>query len=89
MTDIRRTVGLLDAGPTGSSSPKTTPEPGITDIPDLIDDFLQAGLTVTLRMEGPTERVSATVGWRFTASLRNHWPRSQNMHRHRKRLSTR
>ena len=62
MTDIRRTVGLLDAGPTGGSSPKTTPEPGIADTPDLIDDFLQAGLTVTLRMEGPTERVSATVG---------------------------
>ena len=62
MTDIRRTVGLLDAGPTGGSSPKTTPEPGIANIPDLIDDFLQAGLTVTLRMEGPTERVSATVG---------------------------
>ena len=84
MTDIRRTVGLLDSGPTGGFSPKISPEPGIADIPDLIDDFLQAGLTVTLRMEGPMERVSAAVGlalYRLTeeslANVAKHAPTSK------------
>ncbi|OBK33316.1 two-component sensor histidine kinase [Mycobacterium sp. 1245111.1] len=57
MADIRRTVGLLEAGPT-----KMAPEPGIADIPALIDDFVSAGLPVTLHNEGRQERVSAAVG---------------------------
>jgi signal transduction histidine kinase len=57
MADIRRTVGLLEAGPT-----KMAPEPGIADIPDLIDDFVSAGLPVTLRTEGRPEQVSGAVG---------------------------
>ena len=57
MADIRRTVGLLDRGPT-----KTTPEPGIDDIGVLVDDFARAGLDVTLRIDGATQRVSAAVG---------------------------
>jgi len=57
MADIRRTVGLLEAGPT-----KMAPEPGIADIPDLVDDFVSAGLPVRLRTEGRPEQVSAAVG---------------------------
>lgn len=57
MTDIRRTVGLLDDAPM-----KIAPEPGVDDIARLTDDFARAGLTVTLRTEGSTERVSPTVG---------------------------
>ena len=57
MDDIRRTVGLLEAGPS-----KMAPEPGIADIPDLIDDFVSAGLPVALHTEGRPERVSAAVG---------------------------
>ncbi|HZU46277.1 MAG TPA: histidine kinase, partial [Mycobacterium sp.] len=57
MADIRRTVGLLDTGPT-----KIAPEPGIADIRDLVDDFVQAGLQVSLQTEGPAEQVSAAVG---------------------------
>jgi len=57
MADIRRTVGLLEAGPT-----KIAPEPGIADIPALIEDFVSAGLPVTLQTQGPQERVSAAVG---------------------------
>jgi signal transduction histidine kinase len=57
MADIRRTVGLLDGGPT-----KIAPEPGIDDIPDLIDDFVQAGLQVTLCREGRHDQVSAAIG---------------------------
>ncbi|WP_116376862.1 sensor histidine kinase [Mycobacterium sp. MFM001] len=79
MADIRRTVGLLDAGPA-----KMAPEPGIDDIPDLVDDFVQAGLPVTLRSEGDTNRVSAAVGlalYRITqeslANIAKHAPGSK------------
>lgn len=57
MADIRRTVGLLDRGPM-----KTTPEPAIHDIATLVEDFERAGLAVTLRIDGPTERVSGVLG---------------------------
>jgi signal transduction histidine kinase len=57
MGDIRRTVGLLDAGPT-----RTKPEPGIDDIAVLVTDFNRAGLTVDLVTDGATERVSAAAG---------------------------
>jgi signal transduction histidine kinase len=57
MADIRRTVGLLEGGPT-----KLAPEPSITDIPDLVDDFVSAGLAVMLRTDGRPERVSAAIG---------------------------
>jgi signal transduction histidine kinase len=79
MTDIRRTVGLLEAGPT-----RMTPEPGIADIRDLIDDFAQAGLPVTLHTEGRHDQVSATVGlalYRITqeslANIAKHAPSSK------------
>lgn len=57
MTDIRRTVGLLDNGPS-----KTASEPGIADIPRLVEGFAAAGLPVTLHSEGRHDGVSATVG---------------------------
>lgn len=57
MADIRRTVGLLDEAPM-----RIAPEPGVDDIARLTDDFARAGLTVTLRTEGSTTRVSPAVG---------------------------
>lgn len=60
MADIRRTVGLLDNAPTKPA--QTTPEPGIGDIATLVEDFARAGLSVTLRVDGSTQRVSAAVG---------------------------
>ena len=57
MADIRRTVGLLDQSPM-----RIAPEPGIGDIPRLIDDFARAGLPVTLHTDGPTAPVSPAVG---------------------------
>ncbi|WP_319449331.1 MULTISPECIES: sensor histidine kinase [unclassified Mycobacterium] len=57
MADIRRTVGLLDQGPA-----RIAPEPGIGDIPVLIDDFRQAGLALTFDADGPHDRVSGAVG---------------------------
>lgn len=57
MADIRRTVGLLDSTPM-----KKAPEPGLCEIGDLIDDFVRAGLDVTLHSDGPVDGVSAAVG---------------------------
>ncbi|WP_068042341.1 sensor histidine kinase [Nocardia speluncae] len=57
MADIRRTVGLLDSGRAAVG-----PEPGADDISALIDDFVNAGLTVRRRGTGDLDRISAAVG---------------------------
>lgn len=82
MADIRRTVGLLDNWPTKTA--QTTPEPGIDDVPALVAGFQQAGLAVTLCVEGPTDHVSAAVGlalYRITqeslANIAKHAPESK------------
>jgi signal transduction histidine kinase len=83
MADIRRTVGLLDSGPTRAA--QTTPEPGIDDIEGLVADFERAGLAVTLHIDGSTRRVSAAVGlalYRITqeslANIAKHAPDSKS-----------
>jgi signal transduction histidine kinase len=80
MADIRRTVGLLDSAPMG-----TTPEPGIDDISGLIDDFVRAGLTVHFTASGRTRHVSAAVGlalYRITqeslANIAKHSPEAKS-----------
>ncbi|MGB9249604.1 MAG: histidine kinase [Mycobacterium sp.] len=84
MADIRRTVGLLEAGRTNGSSPTMAPEPGIADIPELINDFVHAGLPITLRTDGEPDQVSAAVGlalYRITqeslANIAKHAPASK------------
>jgi signal transduction histidine kinase len=57
MADIRRTVGLLDADTT-----TLTPEPGIADISNLVEDFSRAGLNVGLVVSGYLDDVSAAAG---------------------------
>lgn len=57
MADIRHTVGLLDAETMG-----LTPEPGITDIPTLVEDFSRAGLDVSFGVSGSLDDVSAAAG---------------------------
>lgn len=83
MADIRRTVGLLDSAP--KKAVQVTPEPGIDDIGILVQDFDRAGLAVALRIEGPTQRVSAAVGlalYRITqeslANVAKHAPDSKS-----------
>lgn len=80
MADIRRTVGLLDGAPMG-----TTPEPGIDDIAGLIDDFVRAGLTVQFIARGRTTQVSPAVGlalYRITqeslANIAKHAPEAKS-----------
>jgi signal transduction histidine kinase len=84
MADIRRTVGLLESGSTNGASPAMAPEPGIADIPELVDDFVSAGLPVTLRCDDATDQVSAAVGlalYRITqeslANIAKHSPASK------------
>ncbi|CQD20401.1 integral membrane sensor signal transduction histidine kinase [Mycobacterium lentiflavum] len=57
MADIRRTVGLLDAETMG-----LTPEPAVTDIPTLVEDFSRAGLNVSLGVNGSLDDISAAAG---------------------------
>ncbi len=57
MADIRRTVGLLD-----DAVAKVAPEPGLGDIPELVDDFVRAGLTVSLEVSGEQGRISPAAG---------------------------
>ncbi|MFD4366659.1 sensor histidine kinase [Rhodococcus sp. NPDC058521] len=57
MADIRRTVGLLDA-----RSPSTHPEPGIADVPDLVDAVRRAGLPTTFEMHGDLDSVTGATG---------------------------
>jgi signal transduction histidine kinase len=80
MADIRRTVGLLDG-----AQMRMAPEPGVGDIASLVDDFVRAGLDVTLDNDGPSDRVSAAVGlalYRITqeslANIAKHCPDSQS-----------
>jgi signal transduction histidine kinase len=80
MTDIRSTVGLLDTAPM-----TIAPEPGIDDIPTLVDGFVTAGLKVTSNVDGPTNQVSAAAGlalYRITqeslANIAKHAPESRS-----------
>ncbi|GAB2651938.1 histidine kinase [Nocardia goodfellowii] len=57
MADIRRTVGLLGAGPS-----KQDAEPGVADIADLVADCARAGLGVEYQATGDLSSVTATVG---------------------------
>ncbi|HSS25667.1 MAG TPA: histidine kinase [Mycobacterium sp.] len=84
MADIRRTVGLLDAEQSNGSPLAMAPEPDISDISDLINDFVQAGLPVTLRTDGEPGQVSPAVGlalYRITqeslANIAKHAPASK------------
>jgi len=57
MADIRRTVGLLDA-----DTSALTPEPGIADIANLVEDFSRAGLNISFDVSGRLDDVSAAAG---------------------------
>lgn len=57
LMDIRRTVGLL--GPDESTA---APLPNVTDLPKLVADFQNAGLDVTLSMEGPADELPPGAG---------------------------
>ena len=63
LADIRRTVGLLDAGRASADGPQTlAPLPGAADLADLVADFARAGLDVGLTVVGDPDRMPATAG---------------------------
>lgn len=81
MADIRRTVGLLDDGPM-----RLAPEPGAGEIAGLVDDFVRAGLNVTLHTDGPVDGVPPAVGlalYRITqeslSNVAKHAPDAQSI----------
>jgi signal transduction histidine kinase len=57
MSDIRLTVGLLGTGPSNPTS-----EPGINDIPALVEDFRRAGMRIRYKSDGSPQFVSAATG---------------------------
>ncbi|MUL66337.1 two-component sensor histidine kinase [Mycobacterium sp. CBMA 234] len=81
MSDIRHTVGLLSAG---EAQPlRATPEPDISDIPDLVASFAAAGLKVDSRIDADPTVLTAGVGlalFRVTqeslANIAKHAPES-------------
>ncbi len=60
MSDIRQTVGLL--GARDAAPLRLTPEPGLSDIPDLVTSFADAGLDVESSIEVDPESVTAGIG---------------------------
>jgi signal transduction histidine kinase len=57
MSDVRRTVGLLDAG-----NESLAPEPSVEDIAGLTDEFIRAGLNLTAEISGSYQKVSPAAG---------------------------
>ena len=57
MSDVRRTVGLLDAG-----NESLAPEPGVEDISGLADEYIRAGLNLTADIGGSYANVSPAAG---------------------------
>ncbi len=60
MSDIRQTVGLL--GARDAAPLRLTPEPGLSDIPDLVTSFADAGLQVESSIEVDPASVTAGIG---------------------------
>lgn len=60
MSDIRQTVGLL--GAQDARPLRLTPEPGLADIPDLVESFASAGLRVDSRLEADAADLTPGVG---------------------------
>jgi signal transduction histidine kinase len=57
LIDIRRTVGLLGPDESGAA-----PMPGVMDLPKLVTDFRNAGLDVTLSMNGAVDELPPAAG---------------------------
>jgi signal transduction histidine kinase len=60
MSDIRQTVGLL--GARDAAPLRLTPEPGLSDIPDLVTSFADAGLQVESSIELDPASVTPGIG---------------------------
>ncbi|MEV4545875.1 sensor histidine kinase [Micromonospora echinaurantiaca] len=52
LTDMRRLLGVLRSE---SADPQTAPQPGLPDVPALVEAARRAGMTVTLEVDVPAE----------------------------------
>ncbi|PWU56721.1 two-component sensor histidine kinase [Micromonospora sp. S4605] len=52
LTDMRRLLGVLRSE---SADPETAPQPGLPDVPALVEAARRAGMTVTLEVDVPAE----------------------------------
>ncbi|MFU8875097.1 sensor histidine kinase [Micromonospora sp. SL4-19] len=59
LTDMRRLLGVLRSESTG---PETAPQPGLADVPAMVDTARRAGLTVTLDAPAPAAGAPAPLG---------------------------
>ncbi|RZU76990.1 signal transduction histidine kinase [Micromonospora kangleipakensis] len=59
LTDMRRLLGVLRSESTG---PETAPQPGLADLPAMVDAARRAGLAVTLDAPAPAGGTPAPVG---------------------------
>jgi signal transduction histidine kinase len=65
MTEMRRIVGVLrgpdDARPSDVPTPARLPQPGLADLPALVDDLIDAGLPVSLDVVGEDRQLPLGV----------------------------
>ncbi|MFG2056040.1 sensor histidine kinase [Micromonospora sp. NPDC048930] len=59
LTDMRRLLGVLRSE---SAGPQTAPQPGLADLPAMVEAARRAGLTVTLDAPAPAGDTPAPVG---------------------------
>jgi signal transduction histidine kinase len=60
LTDMRRLLGVLRS--TGEPDPERVPQPGLADVPALVDSARRAGAEVALVMPGRASAVAPVVG---------------------------
>jgi signal transduction histidine kinase len=63
LTEMRRLVGVLrgpeEAGPTADAAGQKAPQPGLTDIESLVTSVREAGLDVSVKVEGEPSPLSS------------------------------
>jgi signal transduction histidine kinase len=61
LVEMRRLLGVLRGGGDGDAAPSLAPQPGLAQVPSLVDQVGRAGLQVELVVEGPEGPLPAGV----------------------------
>jgi signal transduction histidine kinase len=62
LTDMRRLLGVLRGSELGAREPQRLPQPGLADVPALVEGARRAGADISLRMPGQEAAASPVVG---------------------------
>ncbi len=62
LTDMRRLLGVLRGCEPGAREPQRLPQPGLADVPALVEGARRAGADISLRMPGHEAAASPVVG---------------------------